>query len=251
MGNADSKFSRISVTSVKQQFEDQVVNMILSGDLRPGEKLPTERQLASDMGISKTVVHEGIRDLVNLGFIDNKSHRDCVVADYSLAGNLGTLNTVLQYHQGTLDRRTATGVIDFCEWVECPSLQRICEHKSMYEYRIREQRLNTVKSLRDDREAMGEAWAQYHRQVVFFSGNPLLPLLYSSMMQIGLPVYFEWVDQVGPDVIIQDLMNLNADIEKWDWVQAVAHFRERASDFRTYIKANREKFRKDPWTLDQ
>ena len=46
-----SKFKRIEVTSVRQQFEEELVNMILSGQLRTGEQLPTERQLAADMGI--------------------------------------------------------------------------------------------------------------------------------------------------------------------------------------------------------
>lgn len=61
-------FRKIDAPSIKELFLSQMEEMILSGELKPGDKLPPERELADTMGISKTVVHEGIREL---------SRRDC------------------------------------------------------------------------------------------------------------------------------------------------------------------------------
>ena len=54
-------FREIVAPTVKELFVQQLEGMILSGELRPGDRLPTERELADEMKISKTVVHEGLR----------------------------------------------------------------------------------------------------------------------------------------------------------------------------------------------
>ena len=61
-------FREIVAPTVKELFIQQLEGMILSGELRPGDRLPTERELADEMKISKTVVHEGLRELHRLGF---------------------------------------------------------------------------------------------------------------------------------------------------------------------------------------
>ena len=76
-------FREIVAPTVKELFVQQLEGMILSGELRPGDRLPTERELADEMKISKTVVHEGLRELHRLGFLDIASRRGVTVADYA------------------------------------------------------------------------------------------------------------------------------------------------------------------------
>ena len=52
------EFREIVAPSIKELFVQQLEGMILSGQLRPGDKLPTERELADAMKVSKTVVHD-------------------------------------------------------------------------------------------------------------------------------------------------------------------------------------------------
>lgn len=72
-------FREIVAPTVKELFVQQLEGMILSGELRPGDRLPTERELADEMKISKTVVHEGLRELHRLGFLDIASRRGVTV----------------------------------------------------------------------------------------------------------------------------------------------------------------------------
>ena len=43
-------FEKISVPSAKECFFESIKAKILSGELRPGEKLPSERELAESTG---------------------------------------------------------------------------------------------------------------------------------------------------------------------------------------------------------
>ena len=86
------KFKKINTLSIKDMFLAQIEEMILSGELKPGDKLPTEREIADAMSISKTIVHEGIRELARMGFLDVISRQGVYVADYASTGNLDTLH---------------------------------------------------------------------------------------------------------------------------------------------------------------
>ena len=68
-------FQEISSPSLRKLFVQQLEGLILSGELRPGDRLPTERELADEMKISKTVVHEGLRELHQLGFLQVESRK--------------------------------------------------------------------------------------------------------------------------------------------------------------------------------
>ena len=63
-------FSKITTLSLTDLFIQQVENMILSGELKVGEKLPAERELAARMGVSRPVISAGLIELEKLGFVE-------------------------------------------------------------------------------------------------------------------------------------------------------------------------------------
>ena len=75
---------------------DQLLEMILRGDLKIGDKLPSERQLAEMTKVSRSVVNSGIVELEECGFLTVKPRSGTYVADYRKAGNLDTLVLLLK-----------------------------------------------------------------------------------------------------------------------------------------------------------
>lgn len=58
-----------STSSLWVPFARQMIDRIVTGDYASGEAIPTEAQLCEEFGISRTVVREGIRVLVEKGLI--------------------------------------------------------------------------------------------------------------------------------------------------------------------------------------
>jgi GntR family transcriptional repressor for pyruvate dehydrogenase complex len=58
-----SKVDRVS------QVADRLERAILSGELPPGEQLPSERDLSARLGVSRSVVREALRRLASLGLV--------------------------------------------------------------------------------------------------------------------------------------------------------------------------------------
>jgi DNA-binding FadR family transcriptional regulator len=58
-----SKVDRVS------QIADRLEQAILSGELPPGEQLPSERDLSTRLGVSRSVVREALHRLASLGLV--------------------------------------------------------------------------------------------------------------------------------------------------------------------------------------
>jgi GntR family transcriptional regulator, transcriptional repressor for pyruvate dehydrogenase complex len=61
---------RITVT---EQVMEQIANYITSGNIKPGEKLPNERELAENFGVTRGRIREALRALSLVGLITIKA----------------------------------------------------------------------------------------------------------------------------------------------------------------------------------
>ncbi len=66
----------------------QIRDAILSGDIAAGEELPSERELAFQLGINRTTVREVLTHLELLGIIDRQHGKRSRVLDYRRNGSL-------------------------------------------------------------------------------------------------------------------------------------------------------------------
>lgn len=65
----DLKSLEITREKLYEQIAKQIQEMIVQGGVIPGEKLPPERELAKDLGVSRTVVREAIKALQERGLV--------------------------------------------------------------------------------------------------------------------------------------------------------------------------------------
>lgn len=96
-------FNKISAPSVREIFVRQIENKILSGELKPGDKLPPARELCTIMGVSLTVVNAGISELASKGFVEVKPRHGTYVADYIANGNTETFFSIIRYNGGKIN----------------------------------------------------------------------------------------------------------------------------------------------------
>jgi DNA-binding transcriptional regulator YhcF (GntR family) len=66
---------------VYEQIREQIVRMIASGTLRPGHRLPTIRQLATDLGLAKGTVARAYELLESDSVIETLGRKGSFVSD--------------------------------------------------------------------------------------------------------------------------------------------------------------------------
>ena len=62
----------LSRSSLSQQIADKLEELILSGRLSPGDRLPPERDLARQLGVSRPTLREAIHLLQDRGFLEQR-----------------------------------------------------------------------------------------------------------------------------------------------------------------------------------
>lgn len=230
------KFKKINSLSIKELFISQLEEMILSGELTPGQKLPTERELADEMGISKTIVHEGIRELSRIGFLDVVSRQGVYVADYTSTGNLDTLFAIIRYRGSMPDKKMINSLLDVRLYLECPALEILAAaHTEKELLQLEELQEQVKQAFHESIEAFATALFVYRRTIVVLSGNCISPLVMNAFFTSTISAWTDYSEFIGKENIYKNLVYTTECIRKGDSNTAKAVFREHIERFRTHI----------------
>ena len=80
-GTGDAAGSRSAYRPGYELIAEQILELIARSQLRPGDRMPTENEIAAQLGTSRTVVREAIKILSALGRIKAQKGRGLYVAD--------------------------------------------------------------------------------------------------------------------------------------------------------------------------
>src|SRR5213594_3002319 len=81
--NGGSRFKVIEQTSSGQTIDDvvaRVSDLIKSAQLKPGDRLPPERELAKQLGVSRPSLRAGLRALASMGVLKSRQGAGTFVA---------------------------------------------------------------------------------------------------------------------------------------------------------------------------
>ena len=74
-----------------------MLTSILNGTYPPGETLPSERELAKQMGVTRPTLRETLKGLASEGWVTIRQGKPTVMNDYWKEGGLGLLSTLSVY----------------------------------------------------------------------------------------------------------------------------------------------------------
>ncbi|MER5296666.1 FCD domain-containing protein [Streptomyces pharetrae] len=86
--------------TVTQRAIERIKAMIAEGRLEPGQRLPTERDLAADLGISRSSMREAIRALTVLGVLEARHGSGIYVTRLRAGDLLETFGVVADLSRG-------------------------------------------------------------------------------------------------------------------------------------------------------
>ncbi|MFF5160799.1 FadR/GntR family transcriptional regulator [Streptomyces sp. NPDC000348] len=86
--------------TVTQRAIERITAMIREGELEPGERLPTERELAARLGISRSSMREAIRALTVLGVVEARHGSGIYVTRLEAGDLLETFGVVADLSRG-------------------------------------------------------------------------------------------------------------------------------------------------------
>jgi GntR family transcriptional repressor for pyruvate dehydrogenase complex len=99
------KFGPINVRRISEEICEQVRAQISHGALNPGDRLPSERELAEMFSVSRMAVREGMRNLEAAGIISMRKgkHGGAFIVDNGVQLVTQSLNDMLDFGRASMD----------------------------------------------------------------------------------------------------------------------------------------------------
>jgi GntR family transcriptional regulator, transcriptional repressor for pyruvate dehydrogenase complex len=92
---------RIGRQSISFLIKDLITNHLLSGELKPGDKLPTEVDLSQKLGVGRNSVREALKMLASIGVVEVRKGSGTFIAKRMKPSTLNPLILSLVFEQGT------------------------------------------------------------------------------------------------------------------------------------------------------
>ena len=171
-------YRAVKTSRLYEQIVKQVEESILSGQLKPGDQLPAERDLAQSFGVSRTAVREAVKTLTEKGLVEAFSGRGTFVTNGTSQAIRQSLDLMIRINQQEGSAHLA-------------ELRLVLEPEiaGLAASRIDGQLLGTMKETvaimernLHDREAYIEADLDFHLALAEAAGNPLILSLLDSIV---------------------------------------------------------------------
>jgi GntR family transcriptional regulator, transcriptional repressor for pyruvate dehydrogenase complex len=174
----NSDFETIRRNKVYEDVARQIERLILK-KLRPGDKLPSERELAETLAVSRSSIRDAIRSLELMGMVEPRQGAGTIVREINPNSIASPLVNALKRKEEMMGE-----LLDFRRIIEPPLAARAATHASAEEIAEMEDILERQKmKLRKGESAIPED-SEFHYAVAMASGNSVVLKVLDIVMDL-------------------------------------------------------------------
>ncbi|MCB1715786.1 MAG: transcriptional regulator NanR [Candidatus Competibacteraceae bacterium] len=175
-----------------QEVMDRLIELIREQNLRPGDQLPSERQLMEEYGVGRPAIREAFQNLERLGILEIKHGeraRITVPSSGFIIEQIGVMtHYLLDNSPQNIEHLREARILFEVEMARRAALKATDEDISQLE-----QLLLDHQEARHDLTKFSHRDMLFHRQIASIDGNPIYPVLVQAM--------FEWLRQHHPTLV--------------------------------------------------
>lgn len=230
------EFEKITAPTMRELFVRQLAEKIFSGELKPGCKLPSERELAAQMNISRSVAHLGLEDLARMGFVRIEPRKGIYVTDYAREGNFETLNALAKYGSA-LDATLIASLVELRNAVYGGALIRLGDRHTAEDISAMRAQIDALRACSSGgMRSCAIQMRRFETLVTELCGNMIFPLMLNSFSDTCLKIWEKCVTFWGPDEVIAQEEHITQLVENGEGHAAAAYVE---NIYRRYLEANK------------
>ncbi len=176
---ATLKAEPIRKTKVYEEVAEQIQRLILEGRLRPGDKLPPERELVEMFEVSRSSVRDAIRTLELIGLVEARQGEGTVVRELSVDSLVNPLAAML------LRKRELVGeLLEVRKMIEPTLAARAARHASPEEFAYLEDILRRQEEKVRRGELAIEEDSEFHYAIATAARNSVVLKVLDVLMDL-------------------------------------------------------------------
>jgi len=173
--------------SLVDKVEKRLIEVFVYKELRPGDPIPKETELASFMGVSRTVIRESLNRLKTMGLIESRKHRGTIIKSPNLSAILEK-----SLIPAILDKKTLMDIFEIRLALEVGMADFIFSRKTVADIEELEQIVKIEPDHADNILFDLDHEIRFHGRLYKMTGNDTL----EDFQNLSLPA-FQYVYNIG------------------------------------------------------
>ena len=174
-------FVKVTPEKLSQTVVRQIEQLILRGILRPGERLPSERDLAEELGVSRPSLRDALADLAERGLLVSRAGSGVFVADVLGSAFSPALIQLFASHD-----EAVSDYIAFRRDIEGLAAERAAKLGSETDLQVIDTIFRKMEAAHQKRDPSDEAQldAEFHMAIIEASHNVIMLHMLRSMFDL-------------------------------------------------------------------
>ena len=193
-----SNFKKINTTSASEQALQQLINAIKSGEYQIGDRLPSERQLADMMGISRNTLREAIQILAFLNVLEMQHGAGTFVRSIEIDGAMAIKAAEILATDDSYFHALETRVL-----IEPVIASLAAERAEEADIALMERGLEEIKLRTEAMKSWGGAAMRFHLAIARSAKNPILEHAIITPLAIWYNNNPDWLDLISQKLLTE------------------------------------------------
>jgi len=166
--------------NLSEGIVNQIMQAINNGELKPGDKLPAEREMCTVFSVSRTVIRDALKMLVGLGVVTIRHGMGAYINEVDGAEDVSRLAALLQISRGTVEE-----LFQVREVIESQAVIWCTQNANEQDLRLLQYIVRKGKELEDaDESKLALLDAEFHLKIVEAAGNRVLMRLMINLLDL-------------------------------------------------------------------
>ena len=226
------EFRAIKRSTTPEKVAQEILRSIKAGDIRPGERLPPERDLTKMFGVGRSSVREAIVALVLLGFLEVIQGKGTFLRKDHPPVRL----SASRLHE-VLTAEDIVELMELREILEFSTVRRATKAHAPADIRRLRRAVMRMRNNSGDIKRFYQADLEFHTALAAATGNKMIHEVAKMVLERTYTYYARFFPEslFEPQKAADTAENILAALESGDAAQAVRHMREHLKTVRTGV----------------
>jgi GntR family transcriptional repressor for pyruvate dehydrogenase complex len=192
-------FTQVKKIRLYEEIAEQIKKTIFDGDLKPGDSLPSERELGRMFGVGRPAVREALRTLSVMGLIEvNAGLRGSVVKEVDITHYMDTLQKQLAW-MIQVDEQTMKEMWEVRNSLERGIAHSVACNATEEDFAILDNLIKEMDACGDDIFEYFPVAVEFHRQLALCTKNKVYYIIWQFLHDALLKGYMPILDKLFPE----------------------------------------------------
>ena len=195
-------FKPVKKRRLYEDIVDHIKELMVRGELKPGDKLPSERELAERFGVGRPTVREAIRTLSLMGLVEvGRGKQGTHVSDTAFDPYMESFKQQMSW-MIEMEKTTLRQLLEVRDTLETQIALLVAERASDAQMAEMKNLLAEMKECLDDTGDYLEVAIRFHRFMAQATQNPIFYSTWDAFTDLIFRYYGDILDEMfGTDVL--------------------------------------------------